>query len=95
MSLTTSDIDSIAQHVKASLATAGAAADAAATEASGLQNEFCKNWPTIRQGLTILLQLLALVPAIGGVAKVAINLVIGIGDAVQKAVCPGTTTATP
>ena len=50
---------------------------------SDVKTDFCKLWPTVKQGLTLLI---SVVPSL----TFFINLVIAGGDALQKKICPGT-----
>jgi hypothetical protein len=55
---------------------------------SGIVNEFCKIWPDIDKGLTLLEDIVGKIPGWGAVAKAAIAIVIAVGEAASKALCP-------
>ncbi|MBN8837409.1 MAG: hypothetical protein J0I09_09130 [Sphingobacteriia bacterium] len=49
-------------------------------------NQFCTVWPSVKQGLQLLVDLVK-----NPIAKGAITLVIAAGDAVSKQICGGVT----
>lgn len=52
------------------------------TTAAASQGKFCELWPQAKQGLVLLQSIIK-----NPIAKAAIGIVIGAGDAVAKSVC--------
>jgi hypothetical protein len=57
-------------------------------ETLGAQDEFCRLWPTAKEVLTLLRNIVGVIPGAGMFAGLAISAVLAAGEAAQKAICP-------
>lgn len=58
------------------------------TQALGGKEFFCNNWENTKTVLSMLQQILGLVPGIGVFAGPALSAVLVAGDAAKRTVCP-------
>ena len=56
--------------------------DISLNESGNLKQEFCKLWPSVKNGLELLAKLVK-----NPIAKGAINLVISAGDTISSSIC--------
>lgn len=81
-SITQKEIDALADEIKKNYTEAQLAQGGAASK-------FCEVWPPVKEGLTVLKDVLAVVklPGVALFASAAIAVVLAAGDATSKALC--------
>jgi len=78
VSVSDSDIDAITKAIK----------DGPRPKAAVDTKVFCDKWPDVKNALNLLSTLIGVVPGVNIGVKAAIGVIIAVGDAVSKAVCP-------